>query len=63
MATDAQYLLFETVKAHTFELEAERERASEHDRVVLDQRLEAARKLLEWLSTTLEPGAALKRCG
>jgi hypothetical protein len=69
MATDAQHRLFEALKAHTSELEAKRKQALEDDQVVLDRRLEAARRLLEWLSTTLEPGspsnsnADLKRCG
>jgi hypothetical protein len=47
MATDAQYWLFDALKAHTFELETERDGASEHDQVVLDRRIEAARRLLE----------------
>jgi hypothetical protein len=69
MATDAQHRLFEALKAHTSELEAERKSASGPDQAVFDRRLEAARKLLEWLSTTLELGspsnsnADLKRCG
>jgi hypothetical protein len=61
MATDAQYWLFDALKAHTFELETERDGASEHDQVVLDRRIEAARRLLEWLSTTLKPGPPAKR--
>jgi hypothetical protein len=55
MATDAQHRLFEALKAHTLQLETERDAAPEHTQAVLDQRLEAARRLLEWLSTTLEP--------
>jgi hypothetical protein len=54
MATEAQDRLFDALKAHSSDLQAEREGASELDQAVLDRRLEAARKLLEWLSTTLE---------
>lgn len=57
MPTDAQHRLFEALKAHTFELETERDAASEHNQAVLDRRLEFARRLLEWLSTTLELGS------
>jgi hypothetical protein len=54
MATEAQYQLFEALRAHTSELETERGGASGQDQAVLDRRIEAARKLLEWLSMTLE---------
>jgi hypothetical protein len=60
MATDAQHRLFEALTAHTLELEAKRDSASERDRVVLDLRLEAARKTLEWLSATLKRGPPSK---
>jgi hypothetical protein len=70
MAMDAQRRLFEALKAHTFETETERDRASERDQVALDRRIGGARKLLEWLSTTLEPcvpdnanTSSVKRCG
>ncbi len=56
MATnEAQLQLFEALKAHTFELEIERDAASGPDREFLDRRLEASRLLLEWLSKALEP--------
>jgi hypothetical protein len=54
MATDTQHQLFEALKAYTATLEAERDGASGTRQAVLDQRLEAARRLLELLSTTLE---------
>ena len=66
MATDAQHQLFVALAAHRLELETERDAASEHDQVVLDLRLEAARRLLEWASTALKlgsPNGALDRCG
>jgi hypothetical protein len=70
MAIETQYELFEALNAHRFQLETERDGASGHDQVVLDRRIEAARKLLEWFSTVLEPrlpsnsnAAAAKRCG
>jgi hypothetical protein len=70
MVTEAQYKLFEALKAHRLQLETERDGASKHNQAGLDRRIEAARKLLEWLSTVLEPGlpgnsndAAVKRCG
>jgi hypothetical protein len=56
MATDAQLRLFQALKAHIFELETERDVASDRDRETLDRRIEAARLLLEWLSKALEPG-------
>jgi hypothetical protein len=69
MARDPQYELFEALESHVTRLEAERDRASAHDHAVLDPRLEAALRVLEWLSTTLEVGSpsnsnatALKRC-
>jgi hypothetical protein len=55
MATEGQHQLFEALSAHRFQLESERDGASGNDQVVLDRRIEAARKLLEWLSTVLEP--------
>jgi hypothetical protein len=70
MATEAHYRLVEAVDAHRLLLETERDGASENDQAVLDRRIEAARKLLEWLSTVLELSlpsnsndAAVKRCG
>jgi hypothetical protein len=53
MPTQAQYLLSEAVKDHAFELETERGSASRRNQAALDQRLAAASKLLEWLSTAL----------
>jgi hypothetical protein len=57
MALDAQHRLFEALKAHTFQLETERDAAPERDQTVFDRRLEAAQRLLEWLSTILEPAS------
>jgi hypothetical protein len=56
MAKEAQYKLFEALKAHIAKLEAERDRdrASGHNQAILDQRLEAAARASEWLSTRLE---------
>jgi hypothetical protein len=51
MAVEAQSRLFEALKAHISELEAERDRTLGDNQAVLDQRLEAAVKVLEWLST------------
>jgi hypothetical protein len=53
MAAEAHNKLFEALKAHTSDLETERDGAPEHDRVILDRRVEATRRLLEWLSMTL----------
>jgi hypothetical protein len=53
MATEAQYQLFDALRAHTSELETERDGAPEHDRVILGRRVEATRRLLEWLSMAL----------
>jgi hypothetical protein len=65
MATEAQLRLFQALKAHTFELEIERDVASNRDREALDSRIEAARQLLEWLSKALElwPSPEFKRRG
>jgi hypothetical protein len=46
MATDTQHSLLEALKAHTTKLEAERDGASGPTQAVLEQRLEAARRLL-----------------
>jgi hypothetical protein len=54
MATREQYKLFEALKAHTSELEAERYGAAALDQAVLNRRLEATRGLLEWLSGALD---------
>jgi hypothetical protein len=51
MAVEAQSKLFEALKAQIAKLETERDRALGHNQAVLDQRLEAAVKVLEWLST------------
>jgi hypothetical protein len=50
MAVEAQSKLFEALKTQIAKLEAERDRALGHDRVIFDQRLEAAGKVLVWLS-------------
>jgi hypothetical protein len=50
--TDARVQLFQALKAHKFELEIERDGASDCD---LEERIEATRQLLEWLSKALEP--------
>jgi hypothetical protein len=54
VAKEAQDKLFEALKAHIAQLEAERDRASGHNQAVLDRRLEAAARVSEWLSTRLE---------
>jgi hypothetical protein len=54
MATETDTSLLEALKAYTTTLETERDGATGPRQAVLDQRLEAARRLLEWLSTTLE---------
>jgi hypothetical protein len=56
-ATETDPSLFEALKAHTINLETERDSATGPRREVLEQRLEAAKRLLEWLSTTLEPAS------
>jgi hypothetical protein len=70
MATESQYKLFEALKAHKAQLETERGGVSAHDQAVLDRRIDGAHKLLDWLSTVLEPGfpfnpnaTDVKRCG
>jgi hypothetical protein len=54
MVKESQYKLLEALKAHISDLEAERDRAFEHDKAILDRRLEAATDGLDWLSTRLE---------
>jgi hypothetical protein len=51
MVVEAQSKLFEALKAHIAKLEDERDRALGRNQAILDQRLEAAAKVLEWLST------------
>jgi hypothetical protein len=58
MAKESQYRLLEAIKAHIASLEAERERASGHSRAILDQRLEAAGRVLGWLSTRPDIGSS-----
>jgi hypothetical protein len=53
MAKESQHKLFDALKAHIANLEAERNRAFGQNQAVLEQRLEAAVKVLEWLSTRL----------
>jgi hypothetical protein len=54
MAKESQYKLLEALKAHISDLEAERDRASGRKEAVLEQRLKAAGKALDWLSTRIE---------
>jgi hypothetical protein len=54
MATDAKAQLFRALKAHTSELEIERDVALDRDLEAIDRRIGAARTLLEWLSKALE---------
>jgi hypothetical protein len=64
MATETDTTLLEALKAYTTTLETERDGATGPRQAVLDQRLEASRRLLEWLSTTLKSesvAALLKR--
>jgi hypothetical protein len=51
MTTDAQRQLHQALKTHTSDLEIERGSALDCD---LDDRIEAARQLLEWLEQALE---------
>jgi hypothetical protein len=51
MAVEPQSKLFEALKTQIAKLEAERDRALGHNRVVFDQQLDAAGKVLVWLST------------
>jgi hypothetical protein len=55
MAGEAQSALYQALKAHTSELEITRGAVSGLDVEVLDRRVEAAQRLLEWLSQALEP--------
>jgi hypothetical protein len=57
MVKEAQSKLFEALKAHVASLEAERNRASGQNQAVLDRRLEAGVRVLEWLSTRLDTGS------
>jgi hypothetical protein len=50
--TDAQRKLHQALKAHKFDLEIERDAASDCD---LEERIEATGQLLEWLEQALEP--------
>jgi hypothetical protein len=63
MAKEAQDKLFEALKAHIAQLEAERERdrdrASGDSQAVLYRRLEAAARVSEWLSTRLQQDQTL----
>jgi hypothetical protein len=58
MTRETQRQLFQALTAHKFDLEITRGVTSASDLEVLDRRIEAARLLLEWLSTTLELGPA-----
>jgi hypothetical protein len=51
MTTDAQRQLHQALKTHTSDLEIERGAALDCD---LDDRIESARQLLEWLEQALE---------
>jgi hypothetical protein len=61
MAREDQIKLFEAIKTHTSVLETERHAASGLVRELLDPRLEAARSLLEWLSTILQLGPGFSK--
>jgi hypothetical protein len=61
MAKEAQDKLFEALKAHMAQLEAERDRASGPNQAVLERRLDAAARVAEWLSTRLEQDYTLPR--
>jgi hypothetical protein len=50
--TDAQRKLHQALKAHKFDLEIERDAASDCD---LEERIEATRRVLKWLEQALEP--------
>jgi hypothetical protein len=52
VATAEQIEIFEAIRIHTSALETERNAASGFARELLELRLEAARSLLEWLSTS-----------
>jgi hypothetical protein len=52
MAREDQIKLFEAIKTHTSALETERRASSGLVGELLDLRVEAARSLLEWLSTS-----------
>jgi hypothetical protein len=54
MSIEAQIELFQAVKAHNLGLETTRPITSGLDLDVLDRRMEAAQRLLEWLSQALE---------
>jgi hypothetical protein len=58
MTRETQRQLYQAVNEHKFDLEVTRSITSGHDLEVLDRRIEAARLLLEWLSTALELGPA-----
>jgi hypothetical protein len=56
MATrEAHHQLYQALNAHKLELEMTRGVTSGLDLEVLDRRIEAAQRLLEWLSQALEP--------
>jgi hypothetical protein len=58
---ETQQRLYQVLKAHKFDLETTRGVTSGPDLEVLDRRIEAARRLLEWLAQALElePAASL----
>jgi hypothetical protein len=47
--------LYQAVNSHMFDLEIKRSVASGLELQILDRRLEAAQRLLKWLSQALEP--------
>jgi hypothetical protein len=53
---ETQHELYRVLEVHKSELEITRSITSALDPEVLDRRIEAARLLLEWLSTALELG-------
>jgi hypothetical protein len=54
MAKETDSILLEALESYTTTLQTERDGAEGTRQAVLDQRLEAARRLLEWLSTTVK---------
>jgi hypothetical protein len=56
MDTGAKDRLFDALEAHAYRLEAERESATGGSQAALNERLEAIRQLLQWLSTPLHAG-------
>jgi hypothetical protein len=58
---EGQRLLYQAVEAHKFDLEIKRNVVSGLGHEILDRRVEAAQRLLEWLSQALELEAPVSR--